>query len=180
MTRTPSQPALTDTLCTACGLCCDGTLLADVELGGKDDLVALEILGLEIEDPDEEHVGLLSLPCGALRGTRCSIYAHRPECCRTFECRLLQEAGRGLVTVERAMVTINDAVVRVARVRSLVDALDPGQDRMSLKERSLEALANSDADSMDAGVRRTRGQLETEMHALEDILRDRFLLGQSQ
>ena len=47
-------PALTDILCTSCGLCCDGTLLADVELGGKDDLVALEILGLEIEDADDD------------------------------------------------------------------------------------------------------------------------------
>lgn len=177
MTPTPSQPALTDILCTACGLCCDGTLLADVELGGKDDLVALEILGLEIEDPDEEHDGLLLLPCGALRGTRCSIYAHRPECCRTFECRLLQQAGRGLVTVEQAMLTINDAVARVARVRSLVDLLDPGQDKLSLKERSLEALANSEANSVDTGVRRTRGQLESDMQTLEDILRERFLHG---
>ncbi len=177
MTPTPSQPSLTDTLCTACGLCCDGTLLADVELGGKDDLVALELMGLEIEDPDEEHDGLLLLPCGALRGTRCSIYAHRPECCRTFECRLLQEAARGIVTVEQAMVTINDAVARVARVRSLVDTLDPGQDRMSLKERALEALANSEADSVDAGVRRTRGLLESEMQTLEDILHKRFLHG---
>lgn len=171
------EPALTDTLCTACGLCCDGTLLADVELGGKDDLVALELMGLEIEDPDEEHDGLLLLPCGALRGTRCSIYVHRPECCRTFECRLLQQAGRGLVTVEEAMVTINDAVARVARVRSLVEELDPGQEPMSLKERSLEALANSEPDCVDARVRRARGQLESEMQTLETILRERFLHG---
>ena len=168
MTPPPSQPLLTELLCTACGLCCDGTLLADVELGGKDDLGALEVLGLEIEDPDEEHDGLLLLPCGALRGTRCSIYVHRPECCRTFECRLLQEAGRGLVTVEQAMVTISDAVSRVARVRSLVDELDPGQDRMSLKERSLDALANSETNSADAGVRRTRARLESEMETLKD------------
>lgn len=168
MTPPPSQPLLTDLLCTACGLCCDGTLLADVELGGKDDLGALEVPGLEIEDPDEEHDGLLLLPCGALRRTRCSIYVHRPECCRTFECRLLQEAGRGLVTVEQAMVTISDAVSRVARVRSLVDELDPGQDRMSLKERSLDALANSETNSADAGVRRTRARSELEMETLKD------------
>ena len=171
------DPALTDLLCTACGLCCDGTLLADVELGGKDDLAALELMGLEIEDPDEEHDGLLLLPCGALRGTRCSIYAHRPECCRTFECRLLQETARGLVTVEAAMVAITDAVARVARVRTLVEELDPGQERMSLKERSLEALANSEAPNADAGIRRTRVVLESEMHALDDILRKRFLGG---
>ena len=93
---------LTDTLCTRCGLCCDGTLFADVELVGQAEIARLEIMGMEVENEDR-NTGLLSQPCAALRGTRCGIYAHRPKCCRVFECHLLQNTQRGAVTVERAM-----------------------------------------------------------------------------
>lgn len=111
------KPSLTDTLCTRCGLCCDGSLLADVELASRSEATRLEILGLEIED-DDAH-GLLVLPCAALRGTRCSIYPHRPETCRTFECRLLQEVRRGAVSVETAESRIVEARKRIATGRGL-------------------------------------------------------------
>ena len=38
---------LTDTLCTRCGLCCDGTLFGDVELRGPVEAAQVEALGLE-------------------------------------------------------------------------------------------------------------------------------------
>src|SRR5262245_27190516 len=101
-------PLLTDILCTKCGLCCDGTLFADVELVGRDEVTRLEIMGMAVEDEDR-NVGLLSQPCAALRGTRCGIYAHRPKCCRVFECHLLQNAQRGGISVERALAQIADA-----------------------------------------------------------------------
>ena len=100
--------ALTDLLCTRCGLCCDGSLFADVELSGADEATGLEALGLEIEDDD--GAGLLIQPCRALKGTRCSIYKHRPNCCHTFECRLLQQARRGTVSVAAAQKKITEAL----------------------------------------------------------------------
>jgi uncharacterized protein len=107
-------PSLTDTLCTRCGLCCDGSLFADVELAGRAEATRLEVLGLEIDDDDTDGALLLQ-PCLALEGTRCGIYAHRPECCRTFECRLLQAVRRGAVGVERAGRRIADARRRIRR-----------------------------------------------------------------
>jgi hypothetical protein len=83
---------LTGALCTRCGLCCDGTLFADVELSSRAEPTQLEGPGLEIESDVEAP--LLVQPCAALRGRRCSIYAHRPGCCRTFECKLLQDLQR--------------------------------------------------------------------------------------
>jgi hypothetical protein len=106
-------PSLTDTLCTRCGLCCDGSLFADVELAGRVEATRLEDLGLEIDD--DADGALLLQPCLALQGTRCGIYALRPECCRTFECRLLQEVRRGAVGVERARVRIADTRKRIRR-----------------------------------------------------------------
>jgi uncharacterized protein len=112
--RSRMGPSFTDTLCKRCGLCCDGSLFADVELTGHVEATGLEVLGLEIDDDDADGALLLQ-PCLALKGTRCGIYALRPECCRTFECRVLQEVRRGTVAVERARAQIAGARKRIKR-----------------------------------------------------------------
>ena len=168
-------PSLTDTLCTRCGLCCDGTLLADVELAGSDEIARLEGLGLEIEEDDRPGRGLLPLPCAALAGTRCRIYPHRPDCCRTFECRLLQEARRGAVSVDRALATIADARRQTRRIRTLIAALGGQGGRLPLAERVREALARSAERHGDPESRRTRAELEAATLALERLIRRAFL-----
>jgi uncharacterized protein len=164
------QPSLTDTLCTRCGLCCDGSLFADVELAGPAEAAGLEAMGLEIEDDDG---GLLVQPCTALRGKRCGIYAHRPECCRTFECRLLQEVRRGTVDVERAGELIAEALKRVGRVRELAAELGQRDGRLPLKEHCAEALAAE--DGADPALIRKRAELEAEMSAVERMIQQRFI-----
>src|SRR5690242_4738886 len=64
--------SLTDTLCTRCGLCCDGTLFADVELSGRREATKLEVLGLRIDEDADRP--LLLQPCAALRNRRCTVY----------------------------------------------------------------------------------------------------------
>src|ERR1039458_5133959 len=139
------KPSRTDMLCIRCGLCCDGSLFADVELANGDEASALEVMGLEIEDADEDGSGLLVQPCGALQGKRCRIYPHRPDCCRTFGCRLLQGVERGMVGVKRASEKIAEALKRIERVKELVVQLWTGTERLPLKERCVEALALSQA-----------------------------------
>src|SRR5436189_3011298 len=133
-------PLLTDTLCTKCGLCCDGTLFADVELVGQAEIARLEIMGMDIEG-EGRNKGLLSQPCAALRGTRCGIYAHRPKCCQVFECHLLQNAQRGTVTVERAMEQIADARKQIQQVRAMLGRLGNRDEGLPIKERCAETLA---------------------------------------
>jgi uncharacterized protein len=170
------KPSLTDRLCTRCGLCCDGSLFADVELSGPTEAAGLEVMGLEIEEDDADG-GLLVQPCAALQGKRCGIYAHRPECCRTFECRLLQDVRRGAVTVERAGEHIAEALKRVGRVRELAAALGQRDGRLSLKERYAEALALADEAVATPALNRRRVELEAEMAAVEELTRQRFLGG---
>jgi Fe-S-cluster containining protein len=166
------KPSLTGTLCTRCGLCCDGSLFADVELAGRTEATGLEILGLEIEDGDSNGA-LLVQPCRALRGRRCSIYAHRPKCCRTFECRLLQDVRRGAVGVEQAGEFIAEALERIRQVNELIARLGHADERLPLKERCAETLArNTDADPEAS---RTHGRLEAAMSAVEELIRTRFL-----
>src|SRR5262249_48622968 len=168
----PFMSTVTDILCTQCGLCCDGTLFADVELSGRAEATGLEILGLEVEDGDSGSA-LLVQPCRALHGRRCSIYAPRPKCCRTFECRLLQEVGRGVVSVERAEAYIADALGQIGRVRELLAQLGQGDEGLPLKERCADALAVE--AGADTGLRRKRTELEAAMAAVERSIRATFL-----
>ena len=171
------KPSLTDTLCTTCGLCCDGSLFADVELSGTDETSRLEVLGLEIEDAAEDHHGLLLQPCRALKGTRCSVYAHRPECCRTFECHLLQEVRRGAVTADQAKQKIVDALQRIARITLLVDSLGRSDQGLPLRERCAEALTLPENGDRDPDVHRMRDELEAAMASLERLIQETFLVG---
>lgn len=163
---------LTDELCTRCGLCCDGTLLADVELSGPAEVARVELLGLELDETEDRPV--LVLPCAALSGTRCGVYAHRPRCCRTFECRLLQNARRGAVTVESARGVIANTLHRIGRVEALLALLGQRDTGLPLKERVAAALA---AESGGALARRMRRELANEMAALESAIRNHFLAG---
>ena len=169
-------PSLTDTLCTRCGLCCDGTLFADVELVGEAETKRIEIMGLEIEENDI-GAGLLSQPCAALKGRRCAIYAHRPQCCRTFECQLLQDVQLGAVTVERGAEIIAEAHRRIQRVRELLADLGDRNVCLPLKERCAEALAGDAPASPE--VRRTRAELKAAMSALEPIILRSFFGAQA-
>ncbi len=171
------KPSLTDTLCTRCGLCCDGSLFADVELASGDEASALEVMGLEIEDDDDDGGGLLLQPCGALKGRRCSIYPHRPDCCQMFECRLLQEVKRGLAGVERAKEKIAQALRRIERVKELVAQLGTGDEPLPLKEHCLEALALAEAAAAGPAVKRKRAELQAAMTSVERLVQATFLGG---
>ena len=170
------KPSLTYTLCTRCGLCCDGSLFADVELASGDEALALEGMGLEIEDADEDDGGLLLQPCGALKGKRCSLYPHRPDCCRTFECRLLQGVKRGTVGFERAKEKIAEALRRIEHVKELVVQLGNRDKCLPLKERCVEALAQSEA-AADPAMNRKRAELQAAMTSVERIIQATFLDG---
>jgi len=171
------NPRLTDTLCTRCGICCDGSLFADAELASGDEASALEVMGLEIEADDDDGGGLLVQPCGALKGRRCSIYPHRPDCCRTFKCRLLQEAERGMVEVERAKEKIAQALRRIERVKELVVQLGTSDERLPLKEQCLEALALSETVAVGPAAKRKRAELQAAMTSVERLVQSTFLGG---
>jgi Fe-S-cluster containining protein len=165
-------PVLTDTLCTKCGLCCDGTLFADVELVGQAEVARLESMGMDV-DNEVRNTGLLSQPCAALRGTRCGIYAYRPKCCRVFECHLLQNAQRGAVTVERAMEHIADAREQIQQVRAMLARLGNRDESLPIKERCAETLAAE--GSTTAETIKDRADLEAAMTTLENTVWNTFL-----
>jgi len=166
------MPSLTDTLCTQCGLCCDGSLFADVELAGRSEATRLEILGLEIEDGDSGGA-LLVQPCAALQGRRCGIYEHRPRCCRTFECRLLQDVRRGAVGVEQALEHITAALKAIARAEALLVQLGRPERNLPLQERCDEVLAETIGGGLDQS--RERAELTAVISEVRRMMRRTFL-----
>lgn len=165
------EPSLTDTLCIGCGLCCDGSLFADVELAGRAEISRLEALGLEVDEEGASRA--LPQPCAALRGRRCQIYRHRPSCCRTFECQLLQEVRSGVVEVEQAKERIAVTLQWIARARELIRQLGPRDRGLPLAESCAEALARGGHPS--ASRKKTRAELEAAMAEVTERIRRTFL-----
>ena len=167
--------SLTDILCTRCGLCCDGTLFADVELAPRDDTGALEVLGLEVED-DDDRPGrkLLLQPCAALRGRRCGIYPYRPQCCRTFECQLLSSVRQGTLELNTAAAQLTKVLAAIAAVQERLTSLAPVPESLPIRERVAAVLEATEGDTRPAMVR-TRGELEAAMTALGKQLNKTFL-----
>ena len=167
---------LTDALCTRCGLCCDGSLFADVELANGEGS-ALEVLGLEVEDGEDDVRELLVQPCRALKGKRCSIYPHRPDCCRSFECRLLQQVKRGKTSVDQARQAIANALGQIEAVKALIGQLSGKEDDegLPLKERFADALAVSEDFSVGSETHLRRRELEEAMSSVESLIQRTFL-----
>jgi Fe-S-cluster containining protein len=158
---------IAETLCTECGLCCDGSLFADVELGGAREAARVELLGLRIEDGDGDESALLLQPCGALKERRCMVYKHRPKCCRTFECGLLQEVKRGTISFEDARGKVKRAVAQVAEINALLGR-GSRKENFSLKERCQDFRTHTES-----------AVLETALTSLEATIEETFLRGRA-
>src|SRR5919107_3516854 len=85
----PGIPAGSD-LCRDCGLCCDGSLFHNVELG--DDEVEAAAAN-RLQPLADEHGARFLLPCPRFCGT-CAIYPSRPRRCREYRCLLLARLER--------------------------------------------------------------------------------------
>jgi Fe-S-cluster containining protein len=128
----------------------------------------MELAGLEIEDGEDGGQALLIQPCGALKGKRCSIYAHRPKCCRTFECLLLNRASRGEISVETGLAKICEAVSLRDGIRRLLKPVKKLDGGLTLKEHCVEAI--------ESGQNQSRGaELERALAAFERIIQESFL-----
>jgi len=168
--------SLTAALCTECGLCCDGSLLAEVELSGEVEAGRMETLDLEVEEGDDSgrDAWFLPLPCEALCGSKCGIYEHRPRTCRTFECRLLKDADSGALQLDEALGVVAAARSERDAVLELLNDLDAGGSapRLPLAERVSETVLQLE----EAGRRsRKADRLRQRMESLGALLTDRFL-----
>src|SRR5215472_3148229 len=123
-----------DQLCPNCGLCCDSTLFADVELRAGDDARRLQELGLTLFQKTKAKLAF-SQPCACFDGKFCKIYADRPKRCRLFACGVLKRVDSGELPVGSALKMISEAKVRAGRVRMLLRQTGQADERMALTHR---------------------------------------------
>ena len=86
-------------LCQDCGLCCDGTLFNRVPLALAE-LQPLRILGFDILEVLEQ--AYFPQPCAKLKECSCSVYAERPNNCRSYRCKVLRQLEQGELDFEQA------------------------------------------------------------------------------
>ncbi|MGZ5544198.1 MAG: YkgJ family cysteine cluster protein [Limisphaerales bacterium] len=159
--------ATTSDLCVECGLCCNGSLFADVELANRRESILMESAGAVVDEDDDSL--LLIQPCSALQGKRCSIYHHRPKCCRTFECLLLKRFQRNEVSFEVARKQIREALQLKANIEMLFPPAVNDEPNVCFKERCDDAISTFPEKSRKAA------QLEQMAVDFERLVRDVFL-----
>jgi hypothetical protein len=104
-------------LCTACGFCCDGRLFSLAPLTARETEWARRRRLPLVTHSDNVS---LEQPCGALEGTRCTVYDERPESCRRFVCELLDRVTNGELALQAAIEHV--AAARAAPNEELMSA----------------------------------------------------------
>ena len=160
-------------LCPNCGLCCDSTLFADVELRAGDDARRLAELGLTIEKKTRTKLAFAQ-PCACFDGTLCNIYGDRPRRCRLFECGLLKRVEANAMTAGAALKQISEAKRRVEKVRELLRQSGQREERMALTHRYAEAM-RAPVDLANEADAERRGELMLAVSDLMQLLQRDFL-----
>jgi Fe-S-cluster containining protein len=154
-----------DQLCPNCGLCCDSTLFADVELRAGDDAKRLKQLGLTLDKKGQGKLAFAQ-PCACFDGKLCGIYHDRPKRCRLFECGLLKRVEAKEMTANAALKKISAAKQQAEKVRELLRSLGQREERMALTHRYAEAMS-APIDLSEEGSADRRGEL---MLAVNDLM----------
>ena len=161
-----------DQLCPNCGLCCDSTLFADVELRAGDDAKRLKQLGLTLVQKTKSKLAFAQ-PCACFDGKLCGIYADRPRQCRKFECGLLKRVQAGELDAGLALKKISEAKILSSKVRELLRSVGQNDERLALTKRYSQAMsAPVDLSADDSEL---RGDLMLAVNDLMQALQRDFL-----
>jgi uncharacterized protein len=165
--------ASVDQLCPNCGLCCDGTLFADVKLRAGDDATRLRRLGLTLEKKGQRKLAFAQ-PCVCFDGTFCRIYGDRPKHCRLFECGLLKRVEAKEMSADAALKRISEARQCAGKVRALLRLLGQRDERLPLMHRYAVAM-RAPVDLAAVASAKRHGRLLLAMNDLMNRLQRDFL-----
>lgn len=160
-------------LCPQCGLCCDSTLFADVELRASDDAARLRQAGLPLQAKGRTKLAFAQ-PCPCLEGGRCQIYSERPRRCRAFECGLLRQVAAREMTPAAALKKIQSTKRQAGQVREWLRTMGQTDESVALTHRYAAAMASPMDLSDDAAAER-HGQLMLAVSELMTVLQRDFL-----
>jgi len=161
-------------LCPNCGLCCDSTLFADVELRAGDDAERLAELGLSLEKKGQGKLAFAQ-PCACFNGKLCAIYADRPKRCRTFECGLLKRVQADELEADAALKSISKTKLQAEKVRGLLRQLGQTDEALAMTKRYALAMSAPTDLSATENDSELRGELMLAVSDLMQILQRDFL-----
>jgi Fe-S-cluster containining protein len=160
-------------LCPNCGLCCDSTLFADVELRAGDNATQLKKLGLSVQKKGQGKLAFAQ-PCACFDGKLCRIYEGRPRRCRTFACGLLKRVETGEMTVPAALKKISGARKEAEKVRELLQRAGHNDEAAALTHRYTQAMS-APLEVSDEHASECRGELMLAVNALMQLVQRDFL-----
>lgn len=161
-------------LCTACGMCCDGTMFQIVRMQPGEVPAELGRLGLKIRCRSGEYH--MEQPCSALKENRCTVYERRPVRCRLFNCQQLGRLKHGETTEAEAMELIAETRALVERVRVLICQCGLREDGQALMERYERVMFTPVDKALEPDLARTRDELDETMRKLKLRLNREFRL----
>ena len=163
-------------LCLACGLCCDGSLFDNVQLGRDDDARHLKALGLPVfTSRAQRPITLFRQPCAALCADRtCRVYADRPTQCRAFECGVFKDAQAGRLPFATALRRVKQARKQADHVRQLLRQLGDEDEHRSLSDRFRRTQRRLESAPSDARTADLFGELGQAVHAFKLLAHDKF------
>ena len=163
-------------LCLACGLCCDGTLFDNVQLGPGDDAKKIKALGLPVTvSRGRTPVTFFRQPCPALCADRtCQVYADRPGQCRAFECGVFKDAHAGRITFAAALRLVKQARLKADNIRRLLRALGDTDEHRSLGDRFRRTQRRLESGIADQAAGETFAELGLAVHQLNLLAHEKF------
>lgn len=163
-------------LCLACGLCCDGTLFDNVQLGPGDDGEKLKALGLPVAvSRAKTPISYFRQPCAALCADRaCRVYADRPLQCRNFECGVFKAAQAGRIDMGTALRLVKQARRQADNIRRLLRELGDADEHRSLGDRFRRTQRRLESGSADDAAAATFAELGQAVHAFNLLAHEKF------
>lgn len=159
-------------LCTACGMCCDGTMFQVVKMQPGDCAADLARLGMRIRSKGGEFH--MEQPCAALKELRCTIYESRPTRCRLFHCQQLRLLEAGDTGEAAAMALINETRALAAEVRELIVQNGLREDGQALVDRFERVMSTPVDATLEPELASLRADLDRAMCKLRVIINREF------
>ena len=139
---------ISQSLCKACGLCCDGTIYSVAKFAHGEERKKFEAKGIK----PSRDMEAFSLPCAAQADRLCSLYgADRPNICGKYKCKILRRVAEDTIAYGEAAKIIQDTLNHSVRVRASMEEI-AGKNNCNLRCLYIEIKSMGDSKNNAALV----------------------------
>lgn len=165
-----------ETLCLACGMCCDGSLFDNVRLAQGESVKTFKGMGLPVKlSRAKEPVAFVRQPCPALcENLECQVYKERPLQCRSFECQVYKDLIADDLSLEAALRVVKQGRRKAERIRKLLRKMGECDEGLSIGKRFKRIQRRLESGRMDEDDGEAFAELGLAMHQFDLFAHKRF------